>query len=212
MPPLHYPTHGISVIDWVRRTLPKLDAARSPLSCVLEPGDLLYVPETWYHATLNLGESIGVAGQDKEPLTGVQQHWNAGNAQHRQRGPEGGLHHYQKVVELSPNSQEGRYMHGLALTGLRRHSEAEHFNRRALKLAPDHSETLNNQGVVMSQQSGRLEESLHFFEQATRFNPLHVQALGNQGRILRALSRGADADEREQAARKLGSKLQAESL
>ena len=48
MPPLHYPTHGISVIDWVRQTLPKLDASRRPLSCVLEPGDLLYVPETWY--------------------------------------------------------------------------------------------------------------------------------------------------------------------
>lgn len=34
-----------------------------PLECVLGPGDWLYVPEGWYHGTINLEDSVAVSHQ-----------------------------------------------------------------------------------------------------------------------------------------------------
>lgn len=212
MPPYHYPTHGMSVETWLRTVFPKLPKERRPLSCTTQPGELIYVPETWYHATMNMGESIGAAGQDKEPLTKVQYHWNRGNAVHKGDGPAAALEHYEKIVKLSPSSQEGRYMEGLALTELRRSDEAVAANKRAITLAPDHSETLNNLGVVYSQMSGKLEDALLNFERAFDANPLHFQAIGNQVRILRALGRTNEAQKRDKIAHELGERMKAESL
>jgi hypothetical protein len=31
-----------------------------PLECIQEPGDLLFVPSTWWHSVLNLEESVAV--------------------------------------------------------------------------------------------------------------------------------------------------------
>ena len=212
MPPFHYPTHGMSVETWLRKVFPALPAERRPLSCTVQPGELIYVPETWYHATMNMGESVGAAGQDKEPLTKVQHHWNTGNSQHKAAGPAAALEHYQRITSLSPASQEGRYMEGLALTELRRGEEAVAANRRAIKLAPDHSETLNNQGVVYSQMGDKLEEALSHFERAFAANPLHFQAIGNQVRILRALGRTDEAQKRDKVAHALSERMKAESL
>ena len=46
MPPFHYPTHGVSVETWLRTIYPKLPKERRPLSCTVEAGELIYVPET----------------------------------------------------------------------------------------------------------------------------------------------------------------------
>jgi hypothetical protein len=34
-----------------------------PMLCVQEPGDVMYIPSGWRHATLNIGEALGIAGQ-----------------------------------------------------------------------------------------------------------------------------------------------------
>ena len=31
------------------------------LECMQEPGDLIYVPEAWYHAVVNIGEVLSIA-------------------------------------------------------------------------------------------------------------------------------------------------------
>ncbi len=31
------------------------------LECVLEPDELLYIPSEWWHATLNIGESVFIS-------------------------------------------------------------------------------------------------------------------------------------------------------
>ena len=34
-----------------------------PLQCIQEPGDILFLPSSWQHQTLNIGEAIGLGGQ-----------------------------------------------------------------------------------------------------------------------------------------------------
>ena len=38
-----------------------------PLECMQRPGDLLYLPASWSHLTLNIGEAIGIGGQTALP-------------------------------------------------------------------------------------------------------------------------------------------------
>lgn len=61
-PPGHAPTFDpdASSLQWLRETysrLPQEDRAVMT-ECVCEPGDLLYIPADWYHATLNIGETV----------------------------------------------------------------------------------------------------------------------------------------------------------
>lgn len=50
-------------IAWLTAVYPAVrkDAASRPLECVQRAGDVLYVPAGWYHATINLGDTIAVA-------------------------------------------------------------------------------------------------------------------------------------------------------
>ena len=62
---------ALPIAEWVRDVLPALPRATRPLRCVVRPGELLYVPEQWYHATLNLGHSVGVAAQQESPRSPI---------------------------------------------------------------------------------------------------------------------------------------------
>lgn len=44
--------------SWVREELPRLADEEQPLQCVIRPGDLLYFPKGWWHATLNIGNTV----------------------------------------------------------------------------------------------------------------------------------------------------------
>ena len=46
-----------TVIQWIERNLDKY----KPLDCVQEAGTMLFVPEGWAHATINLDDTIGIA-------------------------------------------------------------------------------------------------------------------------------------------------------
>jgi hypothetical protein len=73
LPALHYPPLNIGVRWWIEQFLPKLTAEEQPTSCVVAPNELIYIPDGWYHATINLGESVGVAGQQNPSVTELQQ-------------------------------------------------------------------------------------------------------------------------------------------
>ena len=57
---------GRPASQWVQESLPKLKKNR-PIECTQEAGDLLYVPASWGHVTLNLKASVGVAGEFEVP-------------------------------------------------------------------------------------------------------------------------------------------------
>jgi hypothetical protein len=49
-----------SSLRWAVNVLPSLDAKDQAaiLDCVCDPGDMIYIPSFWHHATLNLGETV----------------------------------------------------------------------------------------------------------------------------------------------------------
>lgn len=64
------PSFKTGTLEWYRTVYrPEWDASgpkgksSSLLQCMQGSGDLMYVPRTWWHATIALGEGIGVSGQ-----------------------------------------------------------------------------------------------------------------------------------------------------
>jgi tetratricopeptide (TPR) repeat protein len=193
MPPFHYPVNAVSVNKWIRTIYTQLPEARRPRSCTVRPGELIYVPESWYHATLNIGEAVGVAGQTSIPLTEVQKAWNQGNAQHKQH-PQLGLNFYKEIIKMRPKNKEAQYMAGLALTELQQFDKAIKATRRAIKLSPDHSESWNNLGVALSVSTDTIAESYKCFKKAVEFNPLHESATVNLGKVAAYQGRADEAE------------------
>lgn len=69
IPPSGY-RYDMSQLQWVQYVLPKLHVppqVGKPSTCTQEPGEVMYVPDSFWHATLNIGETLAVgaqAGQD----------------------------------------------------------------------------------------------------------------------------------------------------
>jgi oxalate decarboxylase/phosphoglucose isomerase-like protein (cupin superfamily) len=41
-------------------TYPSIAQDKRPLECVQNPGEFMFFPEGWHHATVNFGDTIGV--------------------------------------------------------------------------------------------------------------------------------------------------------
>lgn len=52
---------NISTLSWVTHTYPSLPLEEAPLECTIHPGEVLYFPDRWWHATLNLDTSVFIS-------------------------------------------------------------------------------------------------------------------------------------------------------
>ncbi|KAI1233918.1 hypothetical protein IHE44_0004371 [Lamprotornis superbus] len=50
-----------TTLAWLQHTYPTLPPAQRPLECTLYPGEVLYFPDRWWHATLNLDTSVFIS-------------------------------------------------------------------------------------------------------------------------------------------------------
>eukprot|EP00928_Gymnodinium_smaydae_P066098 TRINITY_DN49156_c0_g1_i1.p1 TRINITY_DN49156_c0_g1~~TRINITY_DN49156_c0_g1_i1.p1 ORF type:complete len:500 (-),score=64.64 TRINITY_DN49156_c0_g1_i1:58-1500(-) len=65
-PLVNLPEPGFNPLDripQIRKLARAAGGTHSWLECVQKPGDLLYIPEGWYHAVSNLGETLAVGVQ-----------------------------------------------------------------------------------------------------------------------------------------------------
>ena len=49
---------GFSSNDWYHTVYPQLSDAQKPMECVQTEGQIIYIPEFWWHSVLNIGEDI----------------------------------------------------------------------------------------------------------------------------------------------------------
>lgn len=57
--PHFHPNH--TTLSWVMETYPNLPEDEAPLECTIRPGEVLYFPDRWWHATLNLDTSVFIS-------------------------------------------------------------------------------------------------------------------------------------------------------
>ncbi|XP_068193699.1 jmjC domain-containing protein 8 [Antennarius striatus] len=50
-----------TTLSWVAETYPHLPEDKTPLECTIRPGEVLYFPDGWWHATLNLENSVFIS-------------------------------------------------------------------------------------------------------------------------------------------------------
>ncbi|KAG7233727.1 hypothetical protein INR49_006648 [Caranx melampygus] len=50
-----------TTLSWVTETYPHLPEDEAPLECTIRPGEVLYFPDHWWHATLNLDTSVFIS-------------------------------------------------------------------------------------------------------------------------------------------------------
>lgn len=62
-PPGDGPGGCFSLTDWIQIIYPTLKQAHKPIECVLEAGDMIFVPDGWYHAVINLADSVALSVQ-----------------------------------------------------------------------------------------------------------------------------------------------------
>lgn len=50
-----------STLHWFLEEYPKLKAEQKPFECILEPLDVIYFPDRWWHATLNVDTAVFIS-------------------------------------------------------------------------------------------------------------------------------------------------------
>lgn len=48
----------VTTLHWVSHTYPNLKEEDKPFECTLSPGEVIYFPDRWWHATLNLDSAV----------------------------------------------------------------------------------------------------------------------------------------------------------
>ncbi|KAJ7331213.1 hypothetical protein OS493_019995 [Desmophyllum pertusum] len=70
-PPQKTPPGGVwpsfSQLDWINKVYPNLPLKDKPLECVQEEGEILYLPESYYHGTVNIGDTMAIGIQNTTP-------------------------------------------------------------------------------------------------------------------------------------------------
>jgi hypothetical protein len=143
-PPEGY-TMGHSHFRWLREVLPLLPAQSRPLECVQHVGDVLYLPDGWLHATLNLRQSVSVAVNGGFSLPGT------------------GAYHQAEAMALMQDEQRTVKATAAELR------EAEEHMRTALSLDPTNAHFYQQLAMAVSKQ-GRYQQEAELLASGIALN------------------------------------------
>nr|XP_006812940.1 PREDICTED: uncharacterized protein LOC102807379 [Saccoglossus kowalevskii] len=63
---------GFSSLDWFNEVYPHLEGEEKPIECIQEAGEILSQPESFYHSTLNIGDTVAIGIQKKQAATEIE--------------------------------------------------------------------------------------------------------------------------------------------
>ena len=142
--PRNYPETVQSILDTSR----KVNDSRV-LRCTVHPGQVLFLPESFYHATISIGESVSVAGQSREALSAVQREWDQGDGAHGAGDLGEASWRYAKASELVPWCPEIWYLRGLVTRKMSRFQQSIRHLVRMVKMDTTHHHTWNVLGASL---------------------------------------------------------------
>ncbi|KAK3780758.1 hypothetical protein RRG08_001864 [Elysia crispata] len=137
--------HGYTIVNWVKHVYPNLTDDEKPLECVQYPGEILYLAEGTYHATLNLGDTVAVAIQKKEATIKTERlAYEATplmNFLQNQENPDPQNSFNQRLLEiytewhrLLPGNSEAVFKLASILSDMGNHSAAVPWYRKAIEM------------------------------------------------------------------------------
>ncbi|XP_070559807.1 uncharacterized protein [Ptychodera flava] len=146
---------GYSSLDWFKNVYPLLDEDDKPLECVQEAGEILYIPESFYHGTLNIGDTIAVGIQKKEASTEIEKLFYE-------------VKEFEYVPETLPADMKNQM-----------HQKSVDYFRRLHSLLPENTEVLNRLGYAIFNTNEDVENAIKITQKALDIDPHFVVAVLN---------------------------------
>ncbi|CAG5132383.1 unnamed protein product [Candidula unifasciata] len=171
--------HGFSVLEWVDHVYPNLTDVDKPIECVQQPGEILYLPEGTYHATLNLGDTIAVAMQKKNAVTKAEllsyeesseAVMKIGRVLYDLGKYSQSLPWHIRAIKMDPFFVVA-YIHlAKTFSALRDYKKAETTFKKAIQLSPNLWDTYKEYGEFLLKQ-GRHQDALPVYKKGTELMP-----------------------------------------
>ena len=175
---------GFSQLEWFRKVYPQLDDAKLPLECIQEAGEILYLPESYYHGTLNIGDTLAVGWQKKEAVLPVEriiydctEMFNQlnGVSNNRERVVlyEKIAKKYGEMVEMLPSSSEAHHKFGEMLFESGKKDEGMSMIQKAIEIDPLFVIAYTTLAQYLID-VGNTDEAERLCRKAFDLNPMHV--------------------------------------
>ena len=171
-------------IKWLKKELPKLKSKAKPITFIQKAGEVVYIPEGWYHATMSIGITMSVAQQPLKPLLGTPYYFTVqGEEDLMKKNYKSALRMFKEGLKLS-NEKDFNLMRKVGEASEKNNllSEAERAYRLSIELNKLHPAAYVELVGLLYEQ-GKNDSALEILETASDRDVNH-DMLDHYGTIL----------------------------
>ncbi|PAA54598.1 hypothetical protein BOX15_Mlig004490g1 [Macrostomum lignano] len=187
--------HAFEPADWLARVrVPMLTnaqqkvaalidgsaAAVEPLECVQVAGEILYIPEGFYHATINLEPTLAIGIQNVKPLGATETAFYELNA----KPPTEADAIASKILKSMPYNTEVLHKQAMSRKRQEKFQEAEKLLERALSLDSSFLVAMLDLAEIKWKYFSKIKEAQALYTKALELNPNLWEVYGKYGEFL----------------------------
>ena len=178
-----------AALKWYEKTYDALPDADKPVECMQYPGEVFYVPEDWYHATINVGETVAVVGQASMPAEGsMMYHVYAALDYGDRKDRRMSLAHFAEALKVAPEHPQIFNYYGNHYKSYNEHRTAIAYYRKAVHSNPMYSMAWLSLGQTLAITQD-YEEAYDALLHSVQLNPNYHETLLELGNVLYFLGR-----------------------
>ncbi|XP_052076487.1 uncharacterized protein LOC127714471 [Mytilus californianus] len=195
---------GYTMLEWFDMIYPKIKAeVDKPIECVQRAGEILYLPEGFYHGTINIGDTVAIGIQKKESTLGIQKLFyedrylgqmlaNSKSSQERTEWSRKFIELYTTILELLPESTEVMQNIAELLTYVDRQRASLDMVNKVLKIDPYFLMAILHKAELMMDMN-EVYKAEELLQEALQLNPELFDTRVKYGRLLYDTGRPEEA-------------------
>ncbi|CAC5382402.1 unnamed protein product [Mytilus coruscus] len=195
---------GYTMLEWFDMIYPKIKAeVDKPIECVQRAGEILYLPEGFYHGTINIGDTVAIGIQKKESTLGIQKLFyedrylgqmlaNSKTSQERTEWSRKFIELYTTILELLPESTEVMQNIAELLPYVDRQRASLDMVNKVLKIDPYFLMALLHKAELMMDMN-EVYKAEELLQEALQLNPELFDTRVKYGRLLYDTGRPEEA-------------------